>query len=64
MDAVDYGEWKSGRKDISVTMSAYGIGNKIGLAFGTSVAGFVIGALNFDPNAATQPTSVLNAFFH
>ena len=64
MDAIDYGEWKTGRKNISVIMSAFGIGNKIGLAFGTSVAGFVIGALHFDAKAATQPASVLNAFFH
>lgn len=64
MDSVDYGEWKTGHKNIGVIMSAYGIGNKIGLAFGTSVAGFVIGALHFDPNAATQPANVLNAFFH
>lgn len=64
MDSVDYGEWKTGHKNTGVIMSAYGIGTKIGLAFGTSVAGFVIGALHFDPNAATQPDNVLSAFFH
>lgn len=62
MDALDYGEWKTGRKDIAVTMSAYGIGSKIGMAFGGSIAAFVIGAIGFDPNAATQPANVLNAF--
>ena len=64
MDAVDYGEWKTGHKYISVIMSAYGIGNKIGLAFGTSVAGFVIGVLHFDSTAAVQPDNILSAFFH
>ena len=64
MDAVDYGEWKTGHKNVGVIMSAFGIGNKIGLAFGTSVAGFVIGALHFDSSAATQPANILNAFFH
>ena len=45
-------------------MSANGIGNKIGLAFGSSLAGFVLGFVNFDPNAAVQPQHILNVFFH
>ena len=64
MDCIDYNEWKTGHKNTSVIMSAYGIGTKIGLAFGTSIAGLVIGAVEFDPNAAVQPEPVLNAFFH
>lgn len=64
MDCIDYGEWKTGHKNTGIIMSAYGIGTKIGLAFGTTVAGLVIGAVNFDPNAATQPKAVLDAFFH
>lgn len=64
MDALDYGEWKTGRKDTAVTMSAYGIGTKIGLAFGGSIAAFVIGMIGFDPNAAVQPESVMNTFFN
>ena len=64
MDSIDYGEWKTGHKNTGVIMSAFGIGTKIGLAFGSSIAGFVLGALHFDPNAATQPASVLSAFFH
>ena len=36
MDSLDYGEWKTGRKNTAVVMSAYGIGTKIGLAFGGS----------------------------
>ena len=64
MDSIDYGELKTGRRDVAVTMSAYGIGTKIGLAFGGSIAAFVIGAIGFDPNAATQPQSVMNTFFN
>lgn len=64
MDSLDYGEWKTGRKNTSVVMSAYGIGTKIGLAFGGSISAFVIGMIGFDPNAAVQPDHVLNAFFH
>lgn len=64
MDSLDYHELKTGRKDVAVTMSAYGIGTKIGLAFGGSIAAFVIGAIGFDPNAATQPVRVMNAFFN
>lgn len=64
MDCVDYGEWKTGHKNTSVIMSAYGIGTKIGLAFGTTVAGFVLDAVGFDADAAVQSQSVLSAFFH
>lgn len=64
MDSLDYGEWKTGNRPVAVVMSANGIGQKIGLAFGTSIAGFIIGALNFDPNAAAQPDNILNAFFN
>lgn len=64
MDAIDYGEWKTGKKNVSVLMSCYGMGTKIGLAFGSSVAGLIIGALNFDASLAAQPQNVLDAFFH
>ena len=64
MDALDYGEWKTGHKNTGVIMSAYGMGTKIGLAFGSTIAGFVIGALHFNPEAVTQPANVLSAFFH
>ena len=64
MDSLDYGEWKTGRKNTAVVMSAYGIGTKIGLAFGGSIAAYVIGLIGFDPNAATQPENIVNIFFH
>lgn len=64
MDSLDYGEWKTGHKNTAVVMSAFGIGTKIGLAFGSSVAAYVVGFIQFDPNAATQPASVLNVFFN
>ena len=64
MDSLDYGEWKTGRKNTAVVMSAYGIGTKIGLAFGGSIAAYVIGLIGFDPNAATQPANIVNIFFH
>lgn len=64
MDSIDYGEWKNGTKPVAVLMSTYGIGSKIGLAFGSSVAGLIIGALNFDASLTVQPQSILNAFFN
>lgn len=65
MDSLDYGEWKTGHKNTGVIMSAYGMGTKIGLAFGSSIAGFVLGALKFDPNSGAVPSQdILNAFFH
>lgn len=63
MDAIDYGEWKTGKKNVPVIMSTYGMGTKIGLAFGTTIAGLIVGALNFDPSVAVQPDRVLNSFF-
>lgn len=64
MDSLDYGEWKTGRKNTAVVMSAYGIGTKIGLAFGGSIAAYVIGLIGFDPTAATQPANIVNTIFH
>ena len=64
MDSLDYGEWKTGKKHTSIVMSVYGIGTKIGLAFGGSVAAVVIDLIGFDPEAATQSTRVLNTFFN
>lgn len=64
MDAIDYGEYKTGEKNTSVIMSAYGIGNKIGLAFGSTIAAFVLDIIHFDAEAVVQPQNVLNAFFH
>lgn len=64
MDALDYGEWKTGKKPVSVVMSAYGMGTKIGLAFGASIAGMILGALNFNPDVLEQPAHILNAFFN
>ena len=40
------------------------LGTKIGLAFGGSIAAYVIGLIGFDPNAATQPENIVNIFFH
>lgn len=64
MDALDYGEWRTGRKAVPIIMSAYGMGTKIGLAFGSSIAGLILGALHFDAEAVIQPQNVLNGFFH
>lgn len=63
MDSIDYGEWKTGHKNTPVLMSAMGIGTKIGMAFGGTVVGYIVSAVHYDPNAATQSAKVLNAFF-
>ncbi len=64
MDSIVYGEWKTGKKNVPVLMSAYGIGTKIGLAFGTTVAGYIIGLTTFDPEAAEQTAGALSALFN
>ena len=64
VDSLIYSEYKTGSKNTGVIMAASGIGQKIGMAFGSSVAALIMGLLNFDPNAATQPQNILNAFFH
>lgn len=63
MDSIDYGEWKTGKKTVPILMSTMGIGTKIGLAFGGTAAGFVLGLVKFNAKAAVQPAHVLNAFF-
>ena len=64
MDSIVYGEWKTGKKNVPVLMSAYGIGTKIGMAFGSSVAGYIIGFAGFDASATEQTATSLNTLFH
>jgi sugar (glycoside-pentoside-hexuronide) transporter len=64
MDSIVYGEWKTGKKNVPVLMSAYGIGTKIGLAFGTTFAGYIIGLTTFDAEATEQTAGALSALFH
>lgn len=63
MDSIDYGEWKTGKKNVPILMSAMGIGTKIGMAFGGTFTGFIIGLVHYNPDLVTQPYHVLNAFF-
>ncbi len=64
MDSIVYGEWKTGKKNVPVLMSAYGIGTKIGLAFGSSVAAYIIGLTGFDASLPEQTAGALNTLFH
>lgn len=64
MDSVDYGVWKSGKRGpMAIYVTAYTFAAKAGLAFGGTIAGYVLTAINYVPNATTQAANVLDWLF-
>ncbi|HEY0946065.1 MAG TPA: MFS transporter [Opitutaceae bacterium] len=50
-DTADYGEWKFGRRTTGLVFSAAVFAQKIGLAVGTAVLGWLLAFFDFVPNA-------------
>jgi glycoside/pentoside/hexuronide:cation symporter, GPH family len=50
-DTADYSEWKTGRRATGLVYSASIMSNKIGWAVGTAIAGFILNAYGFVPDA-------------
>ena len=64
MESIDYGVWKTGKKGpLAIYVTAYTFAAKAGLAFGGVVAGYILMAIKYVPNAATQTASVLAWLF-
>ena len=55
-DCVEYGEWKTGLRNDGFQYAFISLGNKIGMAIGTSVLAAVLGAAGFTANAQQNET--------
>ena len=51
-DCVEYGEWKTGVRNDGFQYAFVSLGNKLGMAIGTSALAGILGALQFVPNQA------------
>ena len=58
-DTVDYGEWKNGNRNESITFSLQTFVVKLASAISGLIAGVSIDLIKLDPNAAIQQTSTL-----
>ncbi|SFG34818.1 MFS/sugar transport protein [Lachnospiraceae bacterium C7] len=58
-NTVEYGEWKNGRRQEGLIMSAQSFGSKCGTAVGTALCGWVLAIVGYDGSAAIQSTSAL-----
>lgn len=49
-DCVEYGEWKTGVRNDGFQYAFISLGNKVGMAIGTSVLAAVLGSAGFEAN--------------
>ena len=54
-DTADFGEWKFGRRATGLLFSATVFVQKVGLALGTAMIGWMLGYYGFVANAAQSP---------
>lgn len=62
-DCVEYGEWKTGIRNDGFQYAFVSLGNKVGMAIGTSLLAGVLGNLGFVANEA-QNVAVQSAIHH
>ena len=60
-DVVEYGNWKFGVRSEGLISSAQSIGSKIGIGLGSALTGWILAGVGYDPTAAAQTQSVINA---
>ncbi len=63
-DSGVYGKWKTGVDNEALLVSGYSLSYKVGMALASPLAGYLLGAVPYVANAATQEQSVLNLFFY
>lgn len=61
LETIVYGEWKTGYSIPGVSVTALGVGQKVGSGIGTALMGLVLAACGYDGLAATQPASAVRA---
>ena len=57
-DTADYGEWKSGRRTTGLVFSALQFAQKMGLAVGAGLSGFILSLFGFIANEAQSDLSM------
>lgn len=57
-DTADYGEWKSGRRTTGLVFSALQFAQKLGLAVGAGLSGFILSLFGFIANQAQSELSL------
>jgi GPH family glycoside/pentoside/hexuronide:cation symporter len=57
-DTADYGEWKSGRRTTGLVFSALQFAQKLGLAVGAGLSGFILSLFGFVANQAQSDMSI------
>ena len=62
-DCVEYGEWKTGIRNDGFQYAFVSLGNKVGMAVGTSTLAAVLGMLGFEANQV-QSEAVQNVIHH
>jgi GPH family glycoside/pentoside/hexuronide:cation symporter len=60
-DVVEYGNWKFGVRSEGLISSAQSIGSKVGIGLGSALTGWILAGVGYDPTAAVQTQSVINA---
>ena len=54
-DCVEYGEWKTGLRNDGFQYAFISLGNKVGMAIGTSVLAGVLGMFGYTANVGQNP---------
>ena len=62
-DCADYGEWKSGRRITGLTFSTLQFAQKMGLAVGAGLAGYILSLFGFVANEIQSATSLVGIRF-
>ncbi|ACB74554.1 MFS transporter [Opitutus terrae] len=57
-DTADYGEWKNGRRATGLVFSATVFAQKVGLAIGSAMLGWMLSYYGFVANAAQSPRAI------
>ena len=57
-DTADFGEWKFGRRSTGLVFSAAVLAQKVGLAIGTALLGWLLDFYGYVPNAVQTPRAI------
>lgn len=61
--SIDFNEYKFGVRMIATSNSASSFGGKVGSGVGTSLIGWILGAVGYDASLAVAPTATKVAIY-